>query len=258
MRISRCRVALLDRGKLKVTQGFAGHEELLDRHEGADYRRRRLYWKPSGNALAGTSGGADSRLDNFRSGNRCSLRDLDLDVIEASVLDTDALHAAVSGVDIVFHLAAMISAKESMENPRECVEINTLGTLNVLRAAADAGVRKLVFASSAAVYGDDPPVPTVETATPKPKSPMRLPNWMVSITVKFRSRRLAQYRIASFLQCFWTRAGSRGPVCRCSACFRESCCARRALDDFWRRRAEPGSYLCEGCSFRSRACGGKG
>ena len=110
-------------------------------------------------------------LDSLRSGNRCSLRGLDLDVIEASVLDTDALRAAVSRVDIVFHLAAMVSAEESMEKPRECVEINTLGTLNVLRAAADAGVRKLVFASSAAVYGDDPPVPTVETATPKPKSP---------------------------------------------------------------------------------------
>ena len=110
-------------------------------------------------------------LDNLRGGNRLSLRGLDLEMIEASVLDTDALRAAVSGTDIVFHLAAMISSKESMENPRECVEINTLGTLNVLRAAADAGVRKLVFASSAAVYGDDPPVPTVETTTPKPKSP---------------------------------------------------------------------------------------
>ena len=79
----------------------------------------------------------------------------------------------------------MISAKESMENPRECVEINALGTLNVLRAAADAGVRKLVFASSAAVYGDDPPVPTVETATPKAEEAlMRSPNWMVSTTAK--------------------------------------------------------------------------
>ena len=110
-------------------------------------------------------------LDNLRGGNRRSLKGLNLDVIEASVLDTAALRAAVSGVDFVFHLAAMISVKESMENPRECVEINTLGTLNVLRAAADAGVRKLVFASSAAVYGDDPPVPTEESATPKPKSP---------------------------------------------------------------------------------------
>ena len=110
-------------------------------------------------------------LDNLRGANRRSLNSGNLDVIEASVLDTAAVRAAVSGVDVVFHLAAMISVKESMENPRECVETNTLGILNVLRSAADAGVRKLVFASSAAVYGDDPPVPTVETITPKPKSP---------------------------------------------------------------------------------------
>ena len=110
-------------------------------------------------------------LDNLRGANRRSLNSGNLDVIEASVLDTAAVRAAVSGVDVVFHLAAMISVKESMENPRECVETNTLGILNVLRAAADAGARKLVFASSAAVYGDDPPVPTVETVTPKPKSP---------------------------------------------------------------------------------------
>jgi UDP-glucose 4-epimerase len=110
-------------------------------------------------------------LDNLRGGNQCRLRRDDLDLIEASVLNTNALRAAVAGVDVVFHLAAMVSTKESMENPRECVEINALGTLNVLRAAADARVRKLVFASSAAVYGDDPPVPTAETVTPQPRSP---------------------------------------------------------------------------------------
>ena len=94
-------------------------------------------------AAALLDGRAEVRiLDNLRGRNRWSLKGLNLDMIEASVLDTDALRAAVSGVDVVFHLAAMISAKESMENPRECVEINTLGTLNVLRAAADAGSAK--------------------------------------------------------------------------------------------------------------------
>jgi UDP-glucose 4-epimerase len=110
-------------------------------------------------------------LDNLRSGNQGGLERGDFDFIEASVLDMTALRAAVAGVDVVFHLAAMISTKESMENARECVEINVLGTLNVLRAAADANVRKLVFASSAAVYGDDPPVPTAETVIPRPRSP---------------------------------------------------------------------------------------
>jgi UDP-glucose 4-epimerase len=65
----------------------------------------------------------------------------------------------------------MVGVQESMENPRACIETNVIGTLNVLEAAAEAGARKLVFASSAAIYGDDPHVPTAETVPPSPKSP---------------------------------------------------------------------------------------
>jgi UDP-glucose 4-epimerase len=110
-------------------------------------------------------------LDNLRVRNQRILDRRDIDVVQASILDSVALRGAVSGVDFVFHLAAMVGVQESMENPQECVKINVLGTLNVLQAAADAGVRKLVFASSAGIYGDDPPVPTPETAAPEPKSP---------------------------------------------------------------------------------------
>jgi UDP-glucose 4-epimerase len=110
-------------------------------------------------------------LDDLRTGDRRRLRQDDINFVPASVLDIGALREAVSGVDFVFHLAAMAGVQESMEHPQACVETNVLGTLNVLQAAANAGVRKLVFASSAAIYGDDPPVPTPETAVPKPKSP---------------------------------------------------------------------------------------
>lgn len=108
-------------------------------------------------------------LDTLRTGDRLGHRNLTF--VQASVLDTAALRDAVSGVDFVFHLAAMVSVQESMQDPQACVETNVLGTLNVLQAAAEAGARKLVFASSAAIYGDHPPVPTPETAVPKPKSP---------------------------------------------------------------------------------------
>ena len=110
-------------------------------------------------------------LDNLRSGRAENVAGLAVKFFEASVMDGGALKQAVAGVDVVFHLAAFTSVAESMQAPRECVEINTLGTLNVLEAAAGAGVRKLVFASTAAVYGDDPEVPTPETAMPAPKSP---------------------------------------------------------------------------------------
>ena len=75
------------------------------------------------------------------------------------------------GVDFVFHLAAMISVPESMQKPTDCNETNTAGTLIVLEEAARAKVKKLVFSSSAAIYGDNPATPKVETMVPEPKSP---------------------------------------------------------------------------------------
>ncbi|MFZ9202132.1 MAG: NAD-dependent epimerase/dehydratase family protein [Opitutales bacterium] len=110
-------------------------------------------------------------IDNFRSGHRRNLEGRKVELIEASILDRAALDRAMKGVDLVFHLAAMISVPESMLKPRECVEINATGTLHVLEAAADAKVRKVVLASSAAIYGDNPTVPKVETMFPEPKSP---------------------------------------------------------------------------------------
>jgi UDP-glucose 4-epimerase len=110
-------------------------------------------------------------LDNLRSGFRKNLDDLRCRFIEGSVTDQAAVRDAVKGVDYIFHLAAMISVPESMTKPRECVEINTQGTLTVLEEAAQAGVKKLCFSSSAAVYGDNPRLPKTEDMLPEPKSP---------------------------------------------------------------------------------------
>jgi len=114
-------------------------------------------------------------LDNLRSGYKENLAGFDVEFIEGSITDAKAVEKAVEkavkGVDYVFHLAAMISVPESMDLPAECVEINTIGLLNVLRSSADAGVKKLCLSSSAAIYGDNPTVPKVETMLPEPKSP---------------------------------------------------------------------------------------
>jgi UDP-glucose 4-epimerase len=110
-------------------------------------------------------------LDNLRSGFKHNLAGLQHEFIEASILDRDAVRRAVQGVDYIFHLAAMISVPESMAKPIECNELNTNGTLVVLEEAAKAGVKKLVLSSSAAIYGDNPVVPKLETMVPEPKSP---------------------------------------------------------------------------------------
>lgn len=110
-------------------------------------------------------------LDNLRTGYRRNLDGLRHTFIQGSVTDRAVVREAIAGVDFIFHLAAMVSVPESMAKPSECVAINVHGLLNVLEEAAAAGVRKLVFASSAAIYGDNPVVPKVETMLPEPKSP---------------------------------------------------------------------------------------
>lgn len=110
-------------------------------------------------------------LDDLRTGHRRNLAALDIEFIKGSILDRDCVRRAVEGVDCVFHLAAMISVPESMRAPHACAELNVLGLLNVLEEASRAGVRKLLFSSSAAIYGDNPTVPKRETLPPEPRSP---------------------------------------------------------------------------------------
>lgn len=110
-------------------------------------------------------------LDNLRSGYRANLDGLECEFIEGSITDREVVRRAVQGCDLVFHLAAMISVPESMFKPAECVEINVNGLLTVLEEASEAGAKKLVLASSAAIYGDNPTVPKTEDMLPEPKSP---------------------------------------------------------------------------------------
>ena len=110
-------------------------------------------------------------LDNLRSGLKSNLSGLNCQLIVGSVLDRDLVREAMKGVDFVFHLAAIASVQESMHKPSECAEINTRGTVVVLEEAARAAVKKLVFSSSAAIYGDNPSNPKIETMLGELKSP---------------------------------------------------------------------------------------
>ncbi|MDD5697566.1 MAG: NAD-dependent epimerase/dehydratase family protein [Victivallaceae bacterium] len=110
-------------------------------------------------------------LDNLRSGYRRNLDGLKAEFIAGDIRDRRTVREVMQGVDYVFHLAAMISVPESMEKPLECVDLNVNGLLVVLEEAAAAGVKKLCFSTSAAIYGDNPTVPKRETMIPEPKSP---------------------------------------------------------------------------------------
>jgi UDP-N-acetylglucosamine 4-epimerase len=112
-------------------------------------------------------------IDNFSSGRRENFADFarEVELIEADILDPSALRRALQGVDVVYHQAAIPSVPKSMAEPIENHEANASGTLRVLHAAREAGVRRLVYAASSAAYGDAPELPKIETQPPAPISP---------------------------------------------------------------------------------------
>jgi UDP-glucose 4-epimerase len=113
-------------------------------------------------------------LDNFRTGHKANLVNLNVNLIEGSIECIADVKKAVDGVDYVFHMAAQVSVPESVKNPLECVQINSTGLLNVLEESAKAGVKKLCFSSSSAIYGENPISPKHEELIPDPQSPYAL------------------------------------------------------------------------------------
>ena len=113
-------------------------------------------------------------LDNLSSGYEKNVAGLDVDFVKADVRDLEAVAAAAAGGDGIFHEAALVSVPESVEKPLENDAINVTGTLNVLLAAREGGVRRVLLASSAAVYGNNPQLPKREDMLPEPVSPYAL------------------------------------------------------------------------------------
>lgn len=91
--------------------------------------------------------------------------------IEGDILDMELMKNITEDVDYIFHEAALVSVVESMNDPQRTIEINTIGSVNILDAARRNDVKKVVFASSAAVYGDSPDPMKKEDMVPYPKSP---------------------------------------------------------------------------------------
>ena len=111
------------------------------------------------------SSGKESNLESFRS---------EIEFVKGDIRDAKLVNDAMKGVDIVFHEAALGSVPRSVADPLTTHEVNMTGTLNVLLAARDAGVKRVVYASSSSVYGETPVLPKSEDMTPQPLSPYAL------------------------------------------------------------------------------------
>ncbi len=137
-------------------------------------------------------GGAVVGFDNFSTGKYENLTGV-LDRIQlhkADLLDLDALHRACRGVDCVFHEAAIPSVPRSIKDPLESNQANVDGTLNLLVAARDAKVKRVVYAASSSAYGDTPTLPKREDMLPDPISP-------------YATAKLAgEYYMTSFYRCY--------------------------------------------------------
>lgn len=122
-----------------------------------------------------TSGESVRGLDNFLTGKRANLAGLPAaEFVEGDVRDLETCRQACEGVEYVLHQAALGSVPRSVADPLTSNACNVTGTLNILVAARDAGVKRLVFAASSSAYGDTPTLPKVETMPPRPLSPYAL------------------------------------------------------------------------------------
>jgi UDP-glucose 4-epimerase len=117
-------------------------------------------------------------LDNFSTGKRENLENLTqqfdgdrFEVLEGDLRDASRVEEAVRGVEVIFHEAAFVSVPQSMDEPQTCFDVNITGTSRLFDTARAAGVRRVVVASSAAIYGESDALPLVEETLPQPLSP---------------------------------------------------------------------------------------
>lgn len=131
-------------------------------------------------------------IDNLLSGKTANLDEVkdSVDFHQCDIRDYDRVAAAVKGAEVVFHEAAIPSVPRSIEEPVPSHDVNINGTFNVLRAAHEGGVRRVVYAASSSAYGDTDVLPKVESMLPRPKSP-------------YAMQKLAgEYYCSTFAACF--------------------------------------------------------
>src|SRR3954470_12860474 len=131
-------------------------------------------------------------VDNFATGKRDNLAEIldRIDFRDADITDLDAMHEACAGVDFILHQAAIPSVPKSVLDPLGNNRANVDGTLNLLVAARDARVKRVIYAASSSAYGDTPTLPKREDMLPNPNSP-------------YATAKLAgEYYMTTFYRCY--------------------------------------------------------
>jgi len=137
-------------------------------------------------------GAAVRVLDNLSTGKRANLAEVerDIELVEGDIRDQETVKRCMKGVAGVLHLAARASVPRSVAHPFEANDVNVTGTLTLLLAARDAGVRRFVYSASSSAYGDTPVLPKREDMTPQPLSPYAV------------SKLAAEHYCACFTTCY--------------------------------------------------------
>jgi len=121
-------------------------------------------------------------LDNFSTGRKENLRFQEvfptLEILEGDIRDLTLCQRAMKDAEVVFHQAALPSVQRSVEDPLDSNAVNSQGTLNILLSARDAGVKRVIYASSSSIYGDTPTLPKLEEMPANPLSPYALQKYI--------------------------------------------------------------------------------
>ncbi len=171
-------------------------------------------------------------LDNFSTGLAANLEHCSdsIDLIEGDLRDPEACHRACDGCEVVFHQAALGSVPRSMKDPATTIDVNVTGTANVFAAARDAGVGRIVYASSSSVYGDSSILPKREGEEGKPLSPYALSKSMnEQLAEVFASNYGIEFVGLRYFNIYGRRQRPDGPYAAVIPRFFEACRLGEAL-----------------------------
>jgi len=172
-------------------------------------------------------------LDNFSTGSMENIEQWfsrpEFSLIEGDIRDLDTCRRAVEGVDFVLHQAALGSVPRSINDPITSNEVNVSGFLNMLVAARDAGVKRMIYAASSSTYGDHPGLPKVEDKIGNPLSPYAVTKYVNELYAQVFSRVYDFHTIGlRYFNVFGPRQNPRGPYAAVIPLFVESALKKEA------------------------------